>query len=201
MNRYKGLFENIEVPQNMAERIEQGLQNKAVDKKGPSRRKTYRLVASLAACFILVMGIVYIHGLLQPDITNPPLTVANPMQQVDSPEELQNYLPFAPLLPAALPEGWTAVAATVYNGTLAEVIYSNGNDEVRYRTAQGSSDISGDYTLYLETREYNGYSLKGEQELVALVIWTDDEFSFSLNFTPAVDDQTALSWADAFKVD
>ncbi len=119
-------------------------------------------------------------------------TIANPITEYANIGELSkaigfdmeelNNLPFQPK---------STFYATVA-GDLAEIIYYGNNDseEICYRKALGSEDISGDYNNYTveTTTEINGHTvtLKGyEAGLYNLALWSDGTYSYSLSLSPA----------------
>ena len=67
-----------------------------------------------------------------------------------------------------------------------EIIYASGEDETaRIRKAPGADDVSGDYNEYAETEtvDVDGVSvtMKGEDGLVKLAIWTNGDYSYALS--------------------
>ena len=63
---------------------------------------------------------------------------------------------------------------------LIEVIFHNGEGEIRFRKAPGNDDISGNYTPYTQVSTVDGISLKGDHDAFSLAIWTDDEYTYSI---------------------
>ena len=71
-----------------------------------------------------------------------------------------------------------------------EILYEAGTDGERaayVRKAPGTDDISGDYNNYaeIETLDEGGRSvtMKGNDGLVTLALWTDGGYSYALNVT------------------
>ena len=67
-----------------------------------------------------------------------------------------------------------------------EIIYASGEDETaRIRKAPGANDVSGNYNEYAETEtvDVGGVSvtMKGENGLVKLAIWTNGDYSYVLS--------------------
>ena len=84
--------------------------------------------------------------------------------------------------------------------TIFEIDYASGEERAAYvRKAPGADDISGDYNNYaeVETVEENGVklTLKGNDGLVNLAVWTDGGYSYALNVTDGLSqsDMTALA--------
>lgn len=121
-------------------------------------------------------------------------------------EELQNpFMQFASLSDAereagfdlALPESLAGADSCVYrvmkedSGNMIEVIYQKDGEETgRIRKAEGSGDISGDYTDYEEedTVETDGISVtcKGAGDAYALAVWENDGSTYAVSLTEGV---------------
>lgn len=103
----------------------------------------------------------------EPQPTAGSVQLANPYGTYETAEEMQDAADLEVSLPESLP-GW--VTETIYRaipGELAEVIYTDGNNEIRVRIKEGSEDISGVYDA--DTKEAkditlgdNTLHLKGE---------------------------------------
>ena len=85
--------------------------------------------------------------------------IANPWSDWDSMKEAEDAVGFSFGLPETIADQYTATAFRTLNNELIEVIYRDGDLEVRVRKQQGEGlDISGDYNQYdtcMET-SYNG---------------------------------------------
>ena len=142
MNLYKRAFEPIQVPADMAARVERALEARTMPRAEMRRpqRLVFRLAAGLAACLLLTLGLWHLLPASEPVPSGTPgVELSNPFQPVGSPGELSAYLPFTPLLPTGLPDGWEAVSVTAISGTVGEVVYADGANRVCYRTAQGGA--------------------------------------------------------------
>lgn len=67
-----------------------------------------------------------------------------------------------------------------------EIIYASGEDETaRIRKAPGADDVSGNYNEYAETETVDvggvRVTMKGENSLVKLAIWTNGDYSYVLS--------------------
>ena len=83
--------------------------------------------------------------------------------------------------------------------TISEIDYASGEDRAAYvRKAAGAEDISGDYNVYEEEQTVEAGSasvtLKGNDGLVYLAVWTDGGYSYALNVTAGLSqsEMTAL---------
>ena len=118
--------------------------------------------------------------------------VGNGMVEVDSLAELSQVLGFSVPEIKNIP---FEVTSTVYtNGwnEFAQVEYQGGNqtesEEVLFRKAKGTDDISGDYNVYTDVKEITvnetAVTLKGENGQYSLAIWQQDGFTYSLSYEP-----------------
>lgn len=77
-----------------------------------------------------------------------------------------------------------------YWGDMAQISYRSGDDEVTFRQARGSDDISGDYNVYgtVLTVEINGAEaeLRGKDGEFSGAVWQKDGFAYSVSCSPAV---------------
>ena len=72
-----------------------------------------------------------------------------------------------------------------------EIIYASGEDETaRIRKAPGADDVSGDYNEYAETETVDAggvsVTMKGENGLVKLAVWTNGDYSYALSVENAI---------------
>ena len=118
--------------------------------------------------------------------------VGNGMVEVDSLAELSESIGFSVPEVKNIP---FEVTSTVYtNGwnEFAQVEYQGGNqtesEEVLFRKAKGTDDISGDYNVYTDVKEIavneTAVTLKGENGQYSLAIWQQDGFTYSLSYEP-----------------
>ncbi|WP_027398694.1 hypothetical protein [Anaerovorax odorimutans] len=111
----------------------------------------------------------------------------SPIVDTQGIEELKKTVPFELLVPNKLPNGYKVDSTSVIIGEMAQIIYSNGEDSIVYRVAKGTDDVSGDYNDYGELRDEvmgdRNVTLKGNNSLISLATWTEDDFSYSLSFS------------------
>lgn len=71
------------------------------------------------------------------------------------------------------------------DGEMIQVFYGDEDQEVCIRKAPGGEDISGDFSSYAQVREMsiNGtdVTMKGENDLVCLAIWTSGGYTYSIS--------------------
>lgn len=215
MNKYRSEMEKITVTPEMEERILKNLSNKTAyetEIKKQSYLKWIRPVSVIAACFVIVIGVMFTFPSLKNSIFGNPqsqtpqegqILIPNPIVETDGVEELKKSVSFDLLVPGILPEGYKIESTSVISGKLAQIIYSNGSSSITFRAAKGDEDISGDYTSYEEshTAEIGGamVTLKGSKSLVSLAVWTKDDCSYSLSFSAGVDKETAVNIIESIK--
>lgn len=118
--------------------------------------------------------------------------LANPWQEVESLGAAGDLAGFTLNAPGFV--GYCSMDAvrvcTPEDSRMIEVIYRNGDDEVRLRKAPGADDISGDYGQYdsQASVEIAGrtVSMQGNGELVRVAAWQDGEFTYSVTATPGL---------------
>ncbi len=128
--------------------------------------------------------------------------VPSPMAEYDSLEALSKGVGFDVLEPKALTAGGYDVRFSSINNKIAQIDYMRepGSDysvtgDSTYRMKKAESideDISGDYTNYSQIEKVTGEipaTLKGENDLFNLAIWTKDGFSHSIYLENGVSEE------------
>lgn len=97
--------------------------------------------------------------------------------------ELKNSVTFVPAIPTAVPGGYAVDEISTLSDDFVQIFYQKGDNEILYRTAKGTDDISGDYNVYSDVKTVK----IGDTEVTvrkadktASVIWTDGDYSYSL---------------------
>lgn len=192
-NLYRELMEQVNLTPEARERILTNVQQADLSPQPekvvpfPRRRQTWRRWASLAACLVVVVAALFAVPLLreQPD-TAPPVQVLPPFRQVDSLDALSEAVGFPVTEVSKLPFDPVNTTYTAYDEGLAEITYTgSGGQTATYRQSCGSEDNSGDYNLYPDTQalpEQNA-TLKGQDGLYTLALWTDGTYTYSLNLS------------------
>lgn len=110
--------------------------------------------------------------------------IPNPVVEYKTVEDAEKAIDFKVPTPEKLPKGYELDSVSVISNEIFQIFYKNGENEILYRAAKGSEDISGDYNEYEaeETDEINGLSitLKGDGSKYYTAIWNDGEFSYAL---------------------
>lgn len=193
MDVYKKAFEPLSVPEDMLERIMARSEAPAQPIPFPRKRRTASILA-LAACLTLVVcgSLAFQPWAPQPQPTEQ-VKLVNPIQTAEGVTALAETLPFPLAVPTQLPEGYAFEHASSILGTLAQVIYLNGEEKLTYRMSEGAGDISGDFNQYPETATVDGVTLKGDGGLVSLALWEDGGYTYSLSSTAPLPAETVLA--------
>lgn len=192
-NPYRELMEQVNLTPEARERILTNVQQADLSPQPekvvpfPRRRQTWRRWASLAACLVVVVAALFAVPLLreQPD-TAPPVQVLPPFRQVDSLDALSEAVGFPVTDVTSLPFDPVSTTYTAYDEGLAEITYTGPDSQTAtYRQSLGSEDNSGDYNLYPDTQTLpdQNATLKGQDGLYTLALWSDGTYTYSLNLS------------------
>lgn len=129
--------------------------------------------------------------------------IPNPIKEHKTIDELNKAVGFDIKLPK-IGDDYKITFISDISGDLAQVVYSNGSNEITYRMSKGNDDISGDYNVYnnIKIVELNGtkVTLKGDEGKYRLALWTKDNYAYSLGFYDnAVTEKTAAAIAESIK--
>jgi len=112
--------------------------------------------------------------------------MGNPWVEYSNMEEACNVAGFSFNVPETV-GSYVGLHFSVMNNELIQVVYGEPDKGVTIRKAEGSEDISGDYTTYSEEKEVdvNGTTVKmsGNDGTVSLAVWEKDGYSYSANVT------------------
>lgn len=108
----------------------------------------------------------------------------NPFTEYKTIDEAKKTLKFEAKLPSAVPSGYKLEYVSVMSDDFLNLTYKNGEKEITYRTAAGTEDISGDYSIYEKTEviEAGGcaVTVKGNGEKYNLAVWNNgDSYAIS----------------------
>ncbi|MDO4300790.1 MAG: hypothetical protein Q4D26_05305 [Clostridia bacterium] len=200
--KYKEIMDKIYVTPEMQKRILNNV-NKEIERKYSSVAIYYKTFVSVAACAVIVMGVLSVYNIMTPSVphdfeTAPPLASPYSSEGFFSEEELSkavgydvksvNYLPFKP------------TNTEYYNiDDMAEIYYSNDKDALTFRMSRGSSDISGYYNVFSNEKTIGNVTIKGDGNMYSLAIWSADGFSYSIDVTAPVSQETILNIVNSVK--
>ncbi len=142
---------------------------------------------SLAACFcaVLALGMLTLNNIIDKTPNPNTVQIANPIIEVNSAEEMKDYLDFSvPILEKQV-ETYSVIVADDYPST-GQIYYTDGSE---YRIQYGSGDISGIYdgvladTKKVGDAEVSYYTFDGVDSKVTYAIWEEDGYTFSYVYT------------------
>lgn len=192
-NPYRELMEQVNLTPEARERILTNVQQADLSPQPEQKivpfrpqKQTWRRWASLAACLAVVAALFAVPLLREQPDTAPPVQVLPPFRQVDSLDALSEAVGFPVTEVSKLPFDPVSTTYTAYDEGLAEITYTGPGDQTAtYRQSRGSEGNSGDYNLYPDTQtlpEQNA-TLKGQDGLYTLALWTDDTYTYSLHLS------------------
>ena len=209
MSKYEELMEKVEVTPEMRERVLDGIGEKMVanqkkpanivditqnvDSNNRKKTRTYRKFLPLAACFaLLLLAGVAIPRLLHkvPDYTGDETQVIPDITEWASAEELSEKVGF---LVEDISTWKEQSEETTYLAEwgMAEIQYLVDGQTISYRKSQpAGEDNSGVYETYeserTETVDGYEYTIKGNGDTCSLILWEDEDYSYSIYFEEAV---------------
>lgn len=220
-------MEKIKVSPQMEERILKNITSKNelnIETKKQQKYKWMRHLGIVAAGCAIVIGAIFFYPSIinNNDVsqhvqknqsannsngtdTQPGGQVLIPYQIVNTEgiEELKKVVPFQLQIPGKLPTGYKIDKTSVISRELAQIIYTDGSNEIIYREAKGAKDISGDYTAYEESNVAETQDakvvLKGNKSMINLATWTKDGFSYSLSFSKGIEKEAVISIIKSMK--
>ncbi len=204
-NRYDEAMKNIEVTNQMRDRILNNISKLDLEK---TSKKTYpfpqyKKYLSIAACFaFLMVGFVIVHN-----ITNlpsePPVQIVPDIVSYHSVAELSDAIGFTVKEIQELPFEIESVKYTSYWGELADIKYAGSDNTAIFRIASGDEDVSGYYGEFasVESHVINGYdvTIKGSDGQYLLAVWQNDGYSYSVQFIEPVSQQEMLDTIQSIK--
>ena len=132
-----------------------------------------------------------------------PVAIPNPFIETKTIEEAIELAGFDIVLPEDMPEGFEITSIRTIENQMIEVIYLNGDKEIRIRKAKGSDDISGDYNEYSEIVENkeigDSAEIKGNDGKVSVITWISGDYTFALCADEGMEDSQAISIAKNIK--
>lgn len=189
MRRYDEIMEKIKVTPEMRQRVLEHIAREGIAPvlSKAARRSAIRKYFAAAACFTLLLaGAAAVPRLLGHIETEPPLQQAIPnIAEAESAEALSKLVGFAVTEEFSLPFEVKETAYFSYWNEMAEIDYSGEESSAVYRQSRGRDDNSGDYNAYNDITEITikneNVTLKGNDGMYSLAIWTDGTYSYSLS--------------------
>ncbi len=199
MKKYDEIMNKIEVDEAMRRRILSYVENLNLEteKTAKSRKESkirrlrgrkMRHITAAAACIAILLVCTFAW----PKLTGPgeqgteeSVAIANGMVEVNSIDELSAAVNFPVNEVTGLPFTVENEVYTSYWGEMAQIEYTGEGETAVFRKGMGTDDVSGDYNVYSNVKEItvgaNTVTLKGETDMFTLAVWTDGEYSYSLD--------------------
>lgn len=126
--------------------------------------------------------------------------ISNPWVDCKTIEDAEKLAGFDFQLPET-PDGYTIDNISAIENSMIQVIYSNGDKEIRLRKAAGMDDANGDYNTYdtAVTKDIQNVSatLKGNKNEFKLAIWTSEEYAYSVSSSEALSEDAMTELAES----
>ncbi len=111
--------------------------------------------------------------------------IPNPIVVYENIEAAKKALSFTPATPSVLPAGYELREVSSIGKDCLQIVYTNNDDnDILYRTAKGTGDISGDYNTYKMNKEVHvgalSVTLRGNAK-ISNATWQNSEFTFSVS--------------------
>lgn len=136
------------------------------------------------------------------DNSNENVQIPNPIVEYKTIDEAKKAVDFTVALPTALPEGYKTDNISVISGKIFQVTYKNGDNEITYRTAKTTDNISGDYNIYkihktLASGAFN-IAVRGNEN-IAGATWNQNGITHSLMFSSEITEENLLEIISSIK--
>ena len=215
MKKYDEIMNKIEVDEAMRKRILSYVENlnleteKAAKSREESkirqfRRRTVRNITAAAACIAILLVCTFAW----PKLTGPgeletkeSVSIANGMVEVKSIDELSAAVGFTVNEVEGLPFTVEKEVYISYWGEMAQIEYTGEGETAVFRKGTGTDDVSGDYNVYSSVKEImagaNPVTLKGENNVFTLAVWTDGNYSYSLDISKGLSED---EWSEMIQL-
>ena len=123
--------------------------------------------------------------------------IPNPFVDCSSMKDAADIAGFSMTLPSRIPNWVEETTFRAMTGSMLEVTYRGGDQELRLRKAVGSDDISGDYQSYDSSKTVTVHGVevtyKGNDGKVMNAVWSTDGYSYSLSAPAGMTEDTAAA--------
>ena len=210
---YDEIMEEIQVTDEMRDRILQNIANTEIQKKPPVKKKSHfyrwQKYSLTAACLaLLLVGAATLPGLWKNNGQEPtPEELVSGsqwgLQECSSAEALSEAAGFSIENLEQLPFTVQETNYIYLGDGLAEIRYSGTEEErLDYRKSAGEEDNSGVYLEFdsVQEAEVSGtkVTLKGDETYVYLILWQKDGFSYSVYTEEGIPTEDVAGWLDAW---
>lgn len=129
--------------------------------------------------------------------TKESVSIANGMMEVNSIDELSAAVGFLVSEVEGLLFAVENEVYTSYWDEIAQIEYTGEGETAVFRKGTGTDDVSGDYNVYSNVKEItvgaNTVTLKGNTDSFTLAVWTDGDYSYSLDISSGLSED---EWAE-----
>ena len=215
---YDEIMEEIQVTEEMRDRILQNIADTEIQKK-PSGKKNshvyrWQKYSLTAACLaLLLVGAVALPKLWSGNGQEPPMVGSEAgtgeltgsaswgIQECSSAEALSEAAGFPVEDLEQLPFTVQDTNYIYLGDELAEIrYYGTGEERLDYRKSVGTEDNSGVYLDFdrVQEVESNGVkvTLKGNADRIYLILWQKDDFSYSIYEEEGIPTEETEEWMD-----
>nr|WP_312292604.1 stalk domain-containing protein [Clostridium chromiireducens] len=113
------------------------------------------------------------------------LDIINPIEGFDTIDDAQKALKFKVTVPKELLGKYNIKYINAISRNLFQICYVNKQNDILFRMAQGTEDISGDYNNYKTNIVVNingsNVRLKGDDNLIKVATWSLNNMSYSIS--------------------
>lgn len=197
-NRYDRVMENVEVTDEMHERIMKKINEVEFveTQRNKIAFKNHKRYLSIAACFaILLVGSFVIRNLVNHKQENLQQVMPDIMEY-NSLDELSDAVNFKVCEIKKLPFEVEEVKYIAYWKELAQIEYINPGNTLVLRMAISNEDISGDFYDYPEVKyiidQNITLTIKGEGNKYTLAVWKSQEYTYSLSITNGLNESEMI---------
>lgn len=121
--------------------------------------------------------------------------IPDPFTEYQTLEEAEKEVQFTLELPQEAADYSGPVYRVSKETGLLEVIFENGGESITFRKAAGDEDISGDYNEYAQVETVDGVTLKGENGMFSLAVWSSGGYTYAVSVHEAVSQSDMLALA------
>lgn len=213
---YDEIMEEIQVTEEMRDRILQNIANTEIQKKSSGKKishfyrwQKYSLTAACLA--LLLVGAVALPKIWNGNGQESPMVGSEAgtgeltgsaswgIQECSSAEALSEAAGFPVEDLEQLPFEARETGYIYLGDGLAEIRYFGANEErLDYRKSIGTEDNSGVYLEFARVQEENingtKATLKGDEERIYLILWQKDGFSYSIYDEEGIPVAEATEW-------
>lgn len=186
--------------ENLNLETEKAVKSREESKIRQLRRRTVRNITAAAACIAILLVCTFAW----PKLTGPgeletkeSVSIANGMVEVNSIDELSAAVGFQVSEVEGLPFAVENEVYTSYWDEIAQIEYTGEGETAVFRKGTGTDDVSGDYNVYSNVKEItvgaNTVTLKGNTDSFTLAVWTDGDYSYSLDISSGLSED---EWAE-----